>query len=67
MNRNEHDPTLSESELVSAAAAQVADGFSLSWHSVSRVIVVQCVLFGIADQLAGQIQKELLHIIGLLS
>lgn len=48
--------------LVHAAATQVIDVFPFSRHG-GGVVVVQRVLLGLADQFAGQIQKELLHVV----
>lgn len=61
-----HVAPLSQTEwpslLVYAAATQVIDVFPFSRHG-SGVVVVQRVLLGLADQFAGQIQKELLHVV----
>lgn len=53
-----------ELALIEAAAAQVTDGFTLSRHR-GIVIVVQLVLLGLSDEFAGQIEEELLDIVGL--
>lgn len=50
--------------LIEAAAAQVIDGFTLSRHRGS-VIVIQLVLLGLPDEFTRQIQEEFLNIVGL--
>lgn len=51
--------------LIDAAAAQVADGFTLAGHRGS-VTVVQLVLLGLFYEFTGQVEEEFLHVVGLL-
>ena len=51
--------------LVDTAAAQVADVLAFAQHG-RGIAVVQLVLLGLPDQLAGQVQEELLHVVRLL-
>lgn len=50
--------------LIDAAAAQVADGFTLAKHRGS-VTVVQLVLLGLFYEFTGQVEEEFLHVVGL--
>lgn len=47
-----------------AAAAQITDGFTLSRHRGS-VIVVKLVLLGLPNEFTGQVEEKFLHIVGL--
>lgn len=53
-----------ELSLIEAAAAQVTDGFTLSGHRGS-VIVIELVLLGLSDEFTGQVEEKLLNIVGL--
>lgn len=53
-----------ELSLIDAAAAQVADGFTLAGHRGS-VTVVQLVLLGLFYEFTGQVEEKFLDVVGL--
>lgn len=55
---------IAELSLIEVAAAQVTDGFTLTGHWGS-VIVVQLVLLGLSNEFAGQIKEKFLNIVRL--
>lgn len=54
----------SNKSLNNTAAAQITDGFTLSRHRGS-VIVVQLVLLGLPNEFTGQVEEKFLHIVRL--